>query len=297
MISKKQLFLAIKNSLRFIPDKLYIKLLFFLHFHKSIDFENPRTFNEKIQLYKLFYKNDLMTLCADKLLVRDYVANKIGAQYLTKLYGVYDNCSVLEKAELPDEYVLKCTHDSQSVQISTNSSPLNKKIAYKNLNRALNRNWFWQGREWAYKNITPRIICEEYLTDGHSQFPKDYKFYCFNGRVALIQVDIDRFNLNHEELLFDENWNSLGDWNSDAVIKESEDFKPSCFDKLLQLSEILSSDFPHARIDWYVIDEKIYFGEITFYTGSGFDLFYDTEKFPDSLDSALGELFLLEKYI
>ena len=284
---KKRFTLSLKNSLRFIPDKAYMRMYFKAKLHYAPDFEHPKTFNEKLQWYKLNYLNPVLTQLADKYAVRSFVEERIGSEYLVPLYGVFNSVDEINLDELPEKFVLKCTHDSQSTFVCTDKTKFDFEDAKKRLRVALRRNWYWQGREWAYKGITPRVVAEAYLNEPGRETPTDYKFYCFDGKAVLVQTDADRFTA-HDMQYFTPDWEQRGD-----IDHEVSDHKPENYELMLGLAEKLAAGFPHVRVDWYNISGKPYFGEMTFYTGGGYDPFYAAEAQPDRLDCELGNLFVL----
>lgn len=288
---KKRFTLSLKNNLRFIPDEAYMRLYFKAKLHYEPDFECPKTFNEKLQWYKLNYHNPVLTQLADKYGVRSFVEQRIGSEYLVPLFGVFNAAEEIDLDKLPEKFVLKCTHDSQSTFVCTDKSNFDFVEAKKRLNVALHRNWYWQGREWAYLGITPRIVAEAFLDEPGRATPTDYKFYCFDGKAALVQTDADRFT-NHEMQYFSIEWEQRGDIDHE-VSEHEPTVKPENYELMLELSEKLSDGFPHVRVDWYNISGKPYFGEMTFYTGGGYDPFYALEEQPDRLDRELGDLFVL----
>ena len=288
---KKNLMLSLKNCLRFLPDETYMRLYFKAKLHYDPDFSQPKTFNEKLQWYKLNYHNPELTKLADKYAVRAYVEDRLGSEYLVPLYAVYQSVDEIDIGNLPDKFVLKCTHDSQSTFVCTDKQAFNLKYVKRRLRTALNRNWYWQGREWAYRDIEPRIIAEAYLDESGRETPTDYKFYCFDGEAALVQTDVDRF-VNHDMQYFSPDWQQRGDILH-ALSDREPTKKPENFDLMLSLAERLADGFPHVRVDWYNINGRPYFGEMTFYTGGGFDPFYALESQPDQLDCELGDLFVL----
>lgn len=290
---KKRFALSLKNNLRLIPDEMYMRLYFKAKLHYEPDFVNPQTFNEKLQWYKLNYRNPALTMLADKYAVRSFVEDRIGAEYLVPLYGVFDCVEEIDINKFPDRFVLKCTHDSQSTFVCTNKAKFDVIDTKKRLHVALCRNWYWQGREWAYRGITPRVVAEAYLDEPGRETPTDYKFYCFDGKVALVQTDTDRFTA-HDMQYFTPNWEQCGDIDHEVSGRKPTE-KPENYALMLKLAEKLATGFPHVRVDWYNIAGKPYFGEMTFYTGGGFDPFYAQEKQPDKLDRELGDLFLLPR--
>ena len=288
---KKRFTLSLKNNLRFIPDEAYMRMYFKAKLHYEPNFEHPKTFNEKLQWYKLHYHNPILSTLADKYGVRSFVEDRIGSEYLVPLYGAFGSADEIDLGKLPDRFVLKCTHDSQSTFVCTDKAKFDFGEAKRCLRVAMRRNWYWQGREWAYLDITPRIIAEAYLDEPGRETPTDYKFYCFNGKAALVQTDADRFT-NHEMQYFSPEWEQRGDINH-AVSDHEPTEKPENYELMLELAEKLAAGFPHVRVDWYNIAGKPYFGEMTFYTGGGFDPFYACEEQPDKLDRELGALFEL----
>lgn len=290
---KKRIALSLRNSMRWIPDETFLRMRFKAKLHYKLDLDHPKTFNEKLQWCKLHYHNHDLTTLVDKYGVRSFVEERIGLEYLVPLYGVYDSVEEIDLNELPEKFVLKCTHDSQSTIVCTDKSRFNFENAKKRLRIALQRNWYWQGREWAYKDITPRVVAEAYLDEPGRQTPTDYKFYCFDGKAALVQTDADRFTA-HDMQYFTPNWEQCGDIDHQVSDRKPTE-KPENYDLMLNLAEILVKDFPHVRVDLYNIAGKPYFGEMTFYTGSGFDPFYAKEEHPDRLDCELGSKLNLPK--
>jgi len=275
---KNSLFILIKKLsdkgyLKFLSDRVYLKLLFWLRFNKRLDLNNPLTFNEKIQWLKLYDRKDEYKCYVDKYEVRNIIKEKIGEEYLIPLYSVYDTPNQIKWEDLPESFVLKCTHGSGANIICKNKNELNIKKASLLLRKWYKKNWFWYGRAYPYKNIKPRIICEKYISDLDIT-PDDYKVLCFNGKAKLIEVHHDRFG-NHTQDFYDINWNKTKITQSnpsDTLLP-----KPKCLEEMIRLSETLAEGFIHIRIDWYIVNNKLYFGEITFYDGSGFTPFDNYE--------------------
>lgn len=267
-------FIAFRGNLNWIPDKLYLKLIFKGEVGYKLDLNNPLTFNQKLQWLKLYDRNSLYIKLVDKYEVRQYISDRIGLKYLIPLIEVYDNVEDIDWGNLPQRFVLKCTHGSGSNIICNDKSNLDIEGAKNKLNKWMKKNWYWFGREWPYKNVVPRIVCEEFISETNA-VPEDYKFLCFNGKVKLIEVHLGRY-ANHTQDYYDIDWNkteiSQYGTKSNKVIE-----KPKCFDKMVELSEILSRGMKHVRVDWFVVRDKLYFGEITFYDASGFDKFDNYE--------------------
>ncbi|MDW7662646.1 MAG: ATP-grasp fold amidoligase family protein, partial [Bacillota bacterium] len=213
---------------------------------------------------------------ADKYAVRSYVQEIIGEEYLIPLIAVYNNTDEINWELLPDQFVLKCTHGSGTNIICTDKNELNVDEAKKKLDQWMKKSWYWYGREWPYKHIKPRIICEPFISEDNN-VPDDYKVMCFNGKAKLVQVHSDRF-IDHKVDFYDTQWKRIqisgrGGVNSSNKIHT----KPENFEKMLQLSERITGNRAHIRIDWFIVNNNIYFGEITFFETSGFILF-DDEK-------------------
>ena len=247
----------------------------------SLNLKNPITFDEKLQWLKLYDRKDEYTVWADKYEVRNYVAEKLGEQYLIPLLGVWNSADELKLDDLPEQFVLKCTHDSASVCICTNKKNFDWNAAMDKLQKSLNQNYYWHSREWPYKNITPRIIAEAYMTDESGTELKDYKIYTFGGEPYLIQVDFDRFH-NHRRNLYTTEWEYI-----DETIEYSKDpnvkiAKPEHLEEMLECSRKLAVGTISLRTDFYSINGKIYFGEITFYQEAGFAHF-EHEEFAKKL--------------
>lgn len=274
--------LGANGLLNWMSDETYLNLVYKGHFGRKMDFNNPVTFNEKLQWLKVYNHNPKLTIYADKYAVREHIANTIGKEYLIPLIGVYDSFDEIDFSALPNQFVLKCTHDSGSVIICKGKSTFDAKMARKKLNRCLNRNIYYPTREWCYKNIKPRIICEQYMVDESGLELKDYKIFNFNGEPQMIQVDYNRF-VEHKRNLYTTDWEYI-----DAAIQYPADpnvmiVKPNKLDEMLECARILSKGIPHVRTDFYSIEDKIYFSEMTFYHGSGYEQFT-----PEEWDYTLG---------
>lgn len=256
------------NIFFWLPDKLYLQILYKIRTKMKLNLQNPKTYNEKLQWLKLYDHNPIYKKLVDKYEVRRYVTDTIGESYLIPLLGVWKSFDEIEFNKLPNQFVLKCTHDSGSVIICKDKDTLNVKKTKKKLNKCMNRDYFYLGREWPYKNIKPRIIAEEYMVDESGTQLKDYKIFCFHGKPKMIEVDFDRFT-GHKRNLYDTDWNYL-----DVEIKypthpEIKIAKPKELNTMLMLAEKLASVYPHVRVDFYTFDNSIYFSEITFFHASG----------------------------
>ena len=264
-----------KNNIRFyftrlLPDKLYLSLRFKSRFGRYPNFRDPKTFSEKIQWLKLYDRKPQYTTMVDKYEVKKYVADLIGEQYIIPTLGVWNDFNKINFDALPNQFVLKCTHDSGGLVICRDKTKLDIEKARKKINECLKRNFYYTGREWPYKNVKPRIIAEQYMEDSDTEELRDYKFFCFDGVVRAMFIASERQSENDETKFdfFDENFNHLPFTNGhpNADVPPS---KPACFDQMKQLASQLSKGIPHLRVDFYEVDGKIYFGELTFSHWSG----------------------------
>ena len=280
---------GIRGHFRFMDDERYLKLMYWAKFGIKLNLGNPQSYNEKIQWLKLNEKNPICEKLVDKYEAKRYVADLIGEEYIIPTLGVWDTFDKVDINLLPDEgFVLKTTHDSGGVYICKNKAEYDSDMARRVIEKSLKRNYYWIGREWPYKNVRPRIIAEPLLVDESGVELKDYKIFNFHGEAKLIQVDYDRF-ISHKRNLYDTEWNYI---NAEIKYPTSNRVidKPVCLNKLLKLSEKLSQGFIHARTDFYVIGERIFFGEITFLHGSGYECFR-----PASFGSTVGKWMKLDK--
>lgn len=253
-----------------IPDDIYLNIKYKLNIGRKLNLNNARTFNEKLQWLKIYDRNPLYTILVDKFEVRKHIAKTIGEDYLIPLIGAWDKFEDIDFSKLPNQFVLKCTHDSGGLVICKDKNMLNIEKARKKINKCLKRNYYYYGREWPYKNVKPRIVCEKFISDKDTT-PDDYKVLCFNGKAKLVEVHMDRFE-SHKQDFYDDKWNKTK-ISQDGTISDYVYEKPREFEKMIKLSEMLSTDMFHVRIDWFIVHDKLYFGEITFYDGSGFDSF------------------------
>lgn len=289
MIKNREVRLKLLKLFDFIPDKLMIKLQYKISTGRKLDLTDPKRFTEKIQWYKINYRDPLMVKCSDKYLVREYLESKGLENILVPLYGVYNNADEIDFNGLPSSFVLKTTNGSHSNIICKNKNDLDINESRIKLNDWL-KAWTGKvGREWAYHHIKPRIICEKYLEKDKNNDLIDYKFFCFNGEPLYLYVITERFLDGGAKLgIFDLEFNQLPYKRVDISKLTKKVEKPKKFDEMIQIARTLSEDFPHVRVDLYNIDGKIYFGELTFYNGSG----YKGYK-PDEFDFIVGEKFEL----
>lgn len=272
---------------RLIPDRIYLQIVYFRHFKKFIDFDNPKTFNEKIQWLKLNYRKEEYTNLVDKYRVKQYITKLIGEEYVIPTLGVWKNVDDIDFKSLPEKFVLKCNNDSGGIVICKNKKDFDEVKAKSFLKERLKNNGYWYGREWPYKNVKPCIIAEKYMEDSISKDIKDYKFFCFNGSMEFFDIDIDRF-IEHRANYYDRNGNFLPFGKKYCPPDYTKKIEmPKNLGKMIELAETISHNTVLSRIDLYEIDGQVYFGEITFYPGSGFSPFTDEKwdyKLGDMID-------------
>jgi len=290
ILPNKEMRLKILNLFDFIPDKLMIKIQYFIQTNRRLNLENPKRYTEKLQWYKLNYRDPLMTQGADKYKVREFVKSKGLKDILVPLYGAYDDVKDINFDDFPNKFVLKTTNGSHTNIICENKKELNFDKTRATLEKWLNKKREKLGREWAYYNIEPKIVSEKFLENKNSnkQFAgiNDYKFLCFNGKPEYIILDVDRFK-SHKRNIYDTNWNKI------EVTTEVDNINkkinpPEKLKEMLKIAKILSEDFPHVRVDLYEVDGEVYFGELTFYNVSGYKNYE-----PDEFDYILGKKFNL----
>lgn len=269
-------------------DKLYLKLLFKYKMHQKLDFKNVKTYNEKLQWLKLYDRKPFYTQLVDKYEVRKYVADKIGDEHLIPILGVWDKFDDIDFSKLPNEFVLKCTHDSGGLIICKNKAELDITNARKKINRCLKKKYYLNTREYPYKKVKLRIIAEKYMVDESGTELKDYKFFCFNGEPKALFVASNR-EIDTRFDFYDMNFNKISVMQHYKNAKQ-EIAKPIAFQELKKVAGQLSDGLRHVRIDLYDINGKIYFGEITFYHFSGLERFE-----PEEYDFLFGNFLEINK--
>ncbi len=281
-----------------IPDKLYLSVLYRINFGYWMNFKKPLSFNEKLQWLKLYDRKPEYIKMVDKYEAKKYVASLIGEEHIIPTYGVWSEYRDINFHKLPNQFVLKCTHDSGGVVICKDKSSFNYLSAKNKLTKSLKKKYFWEGREWPYKFVKPQIIAEKFLsslsnnnTDNNKDYESrnpgetkeimDYKFFCFNGKVEFFKIDIDRFQA-HKANYYDLDFNLLP--FREKALPNFKDYQlelPDNFHEMIRYAERIANGIKFARIDFYDVDEHIYFGEITFYPAAGLGQFvpnkYDLE--------------------
>lgn len=254
---------------RFIPDKLHLKCLFKKYMNTKLNLSNPKTFSEKLQWLKLYNRRPEYTVMVDKIGVKEYISEKIGTDFIIPTIGIYNSVDEIPFDELPEKFVIKCTHDSGSVFICDKKKGLNIDYVKKEITLRLNRNFFWYGREWVYKDIAPKIIVEKFISDENGNCPVDYKFFCFNGKMEIFKIDYNRFS-KHSANYYDKECRLLEFGEVNCMPDHSIKLElPENFNEMIHIAETLSQNIPFLRVDLYSINKHIFFGEMTFYPASG----------------------------
>lgn len=256
---------------KFCPE-LDLKILFWLKQGYRLNLENPRTYNEKLQWIKLYDKNPLMPICCDKYHVRTYVRECGCEEILNNLFWEGFDPQDIPFDRLPEKFVIKATHGSTLNYICKDKKELNKNVLVKMCNKWLKSRFLPCYGEWFYGMENPRIIIESFIESADDEQLRDYKVFCFNGQPKLIRVDTDRFT-KHKTNFYDCCWNKVEGAGMGFPLSERNIKRPECLNKLLEYASILSAPFRHARVDFYIVRNRIFFGEITFTNGAGFDRF------------------------
>lgn len=277
------------KKMTFLPPQKYVHYLYEHTTGKKLNLNNPKEYNEKIQWYKVFYRPKILNQLVDKYAVRTYIEDKIGPQYLNEIYGVYNNADEVDFDKLPDKFVIKANHTSSHNLICDDKSKLDVKKSRKLFKKWLNKNQYYRtGQEWAYKDVAPKLIAEKFIKqDGRSSLI-DYKFFCFNGKVKFVVLHLDRAD-DHKKGCYDLKFNRLPFRyypEENSINEEME--KPSNFDEMILLAEKLADKFPFVRVDFYSIQGKTIFGEMTFYPSDGREDFY-----PNEYNKIIGDWFVL----
>lgn len=278
---------------RMIPDSVFLRIKYWSKLGKKLNLKNPQTFNEKLQWIKLHDRKDYYTVLVDKYEVKNYISSVIGNRYVIPTIGIYNRFDDIDFDELPRQFVIKCTHDSGGLVVCEDKEKLNIDSVRKKIEKSLSENFYYAGREWPYKNVRPRIIIEKYMIDDELDELRDYKFFCFNGKVEFYKVDFNRFT-KHQANYYDRNSRLL----RFGEVVCPPDFKkkiiaPKNLNQMIDIAEKLSRDIPFVRVDLYDVNNRIFFGEMTFFPASGFGSF--TPRKYDKIIGDLIDLDLVEK--
>ena len=282
------IYLANRGRFDGLDDETFLYRKYKACMGKELNLASPKTFNEKLQWLKLHDRKPEYTMMVDKYAVRKYIADTIGEEYLIPLLGVWDNPDDIDFDALPNQFVLKCNHNSGlGMCICKDKSKLNIEKVKAELRRGLKQDYYLTCREWPYKNVKRRIIAEKYISDEGKEELSDYKVLCFNGEPKIIEVHTGRFNGNHKADNYDTFWNKTDIEQYD--LPKSDDImpKPAFLEEMLHLSKLLSKNLIHVRVDWYFTNNRLYFGELTFFDGSGYN------QFCGNADEFLGSLIKL----
>ena len=258
-----------RGFFNWMDDEKYLKIAFKIRTGKKLDLNCPRTFNEKLQWLKLYNRRPEYTKMVDKYEAKKYISNVVGEQYVIPTLGVWDRFDDIDFEQLPNQFVLKCTHDSGGLIICKDKNKIDIPAIRHKMNKCLRHNFYWGQREWPYKNVRPRIIAEKYMEDGQDgNALTDYKFFCFNGVPQIMYICQDH-SKNPHSATFDMDFNRINIRFRDPISNNKIE-KPACFEKMREIAETLSKGMPFVRIDFYFVNGTIYIGEITFFHNSGF---------------------------
>lgn len=272
-----------KLGIHILSDKEYLKMQYEIVMGKKLNLDNPKTFNEKLQWLKLNDRKPEYTDMVDKCKSKEYVSKIIGEKYIIDTLGVYEKFDDIDFDILPNQFVLKCTHDSGGIVICKDKEKFDKKKAKKKLNKHLTQNYFYKYREYPYKNVKPMIMAEKYMEDKSGEDIKDYKIYCFDGEPKIIDVCSNRA-IKLEQSYFDADWNLINIVEGGSA-RNNNISKPINFEEMKDISRKLSKGLKTVRIDLYEINNKVYFSEITFYSNAGMEKFE-----PEEFDAKMGDL-------
>ena len=282
--------LATIGVFNFLPDNIYLKIMYWGSVGKRLHLEDPVTFTEKIQWLKLHDRKEIYKTLVDKILVKKYVSSIIGDEYIIPTLGMWDCFEEIDFDTLPNSFVLKCNHDSGSVIICKDKNVFDYNEAKNILKKKLNTNLFYWGREWPYKNVDRKILAEKYLEDTDHSDLVDYKFFCFNGVPEYCQVITNR-TTDEKIDFYDMNWRHQPFVGLTYKVQNSPqpNLCPSSFEKMKEYAKLLCQRMPFCRVDFYEVSGKLYFGEITLYPASGFGWFR-----PDEWNTILGDKIKIE---
>lgn len=284
--NKLLLYVTNKPIFHLLSDETFLKLKYRLIFHEKLDLDNPKTYSQKLQWLKLYYRKREFSDMVDKVKVRDIVKSKIGAEYLIPLLGTWEKFDDIDFDLLPNQFVLKPNHTSGDVYICKDKSKINYEELRSTVNAWLARKYYKGFREWPYKNVKPCILAEEYMVDESGTELKDYKFFCFDGVAKALFVATDR-GVDTRFDFYDTEFNHLPFKNGHEHANKKI-VKPQNFEKMLELAEVLSKGYPHLRVDFYNVNGRIYFGELTFFHWSGLKPFD-----PEEWDRVFGDWIVL----
>lgn len=269
-------YLGERYKIKIIPDKLFLQLLYQHKVGSILDLSKPQSFTEKIQWLKLNDHNPNYTLMADKYEVKLFVANLLEEDITIPTIGLYNRCEEIPFSTLPQSFVIKCTHDWNSVIICTDKNKFDLQAAIKKINNALKYNHYYRSLEWAYKHIPPRIIVEPFLSEDGITPPIDYRVYCFDGIPHFIHLTLNKFS-DRRVLFVDTDWNIIPVGRQGLSTSNTVITKPLCLSRMIEIAKRISNNIPFLRVDFYIVKSKLYLGECTFYPAEGFKAFSPIE--------------------
>lgn len=283
---RKMCYSGVFNNL---SDETYLRILFKATMKKRLDLKSPTTFNEKLQWLKLHDRKPIYTTMVDKYAVKDYVASIIGEEYIIPTLGVWDKFDEIDFDSLPNQFVLKCTHDSGSLSICRDKEHFDIAKAKDKIEKFLRMDYYKYGREWPYKNVQRKIIAEKYMQDDNNPSLTDYKFYCFDGVPQFMYISEGLEDHQTARISFlNMDWTKAPFGRTDYKEYDLLPGKPAKFEEMVNLSRKVSIDVPFVRVDWYFIDSRVYFSEFTFSPCGGFMIFN-----PEKYDRIVGDMLNL----
>lgn len=273
--------------LNLLSDIAHTKLKYRLKMGRKLNLQNPQTFTEKLSWLKLYDHDPRYVSLVDKWDVMEYVEKCIGSEYCVKKYGIWDSFDEIDFALLPEQFVLKCTNDSGSTVVCKDKNTFDREAARERLNRSREQSYYWYNREWQYKQIPHRIIAEEYLSDSAESGLTDYKFFCFEGKPKFMFIATGRAEGDTRFDFFDMDfqWIPVKQHYPNAEIRPS---KPECFDEMVELAQKLSQGLNQVRVDFFQVNQRVYFSELTFVHFGGYERFE-----PERYDYEFGKLLKL----
>lgn len=290
LLPSKTIRLKLLALLNFLPDRLMIRLQYFLKTNRLPNLTNPKRYTEKIQWYKLNYRKPLMIICSDKVLVRNFVESRGLGNILNEIYGVYESPEEINFELLPNSFVLKYNNGSGVNFFVEDKSKVDRELVVSGLSKLIKNSNIKSGREWAYYDVKPKLLAERLFERDENNDIPDYKFFCFNGKVEYLYVMIGYVD-NHDAgrcSFFTREFNKLNYRRSEYAPISEQLSPPKNFEEMLRIAETLSKGFPHVRVDLYNLNGQIFFGELTFYPASGYTVFH-----PDEFDFIMGDKFML----
>lgn len=287
MMEKQTIGRRFKNMLRILPDKLYLKFVYFVIYKRRLNLTAPKYWNEKMQYKKLYHRNELITKVADKIQLRDFAQEKLGTDITPEILWTGKDPKTIPFKKLPNQFVIKTNHGIGTNLIVENKLRLNHDEVIETVNDWLSYDYFYPERQWAYKNIKRQVLVEELLYDDEGKIPADIKLYMFNGKLGAINLHYDRFKATHQNILVDHDFQLLH--NETPISKDLSHMKPDKFAEMVRDAEKLASEFDFIRVDFYDLGNDYALSELTHYPAAGI------KRMPKEIDLYLGELWNLSK--